>query len=435
MAEKARSEVGTSIMRVGIVHDYLAQAGGAERVIEAMHPVFPQAPIFTSVYDAKATLPCFEEMDVRTSFLQRFKWARSAKWHKLALPLYPLAFESFDFTGYDCLISNTTGFAKGVISGPETCHICYCHTPARFAWRFHEYLAQNGFKNTTRRTLTIMLHFLRNWDYAAAQTRVDYFLANSYNIARRVRKYYGRPSRVLYPPVETNRFTVAENPSADFFLVVSRLLPYKRVDLAIEACNKLGVPLKVVGGGPDLARLQALAGPTVQVLGRLPDEEVVRLMRECKAFLFPGEEDFGISPVEAMASGRPVVAFRGGGALETVIENETGLFFDAPTGDSLAEALERVENLTIDGQRLRHHATRFDTSHFQSRLRRLVDECVTENQLRYNAIAPPFGKDDSPLPPRHLGDGAPPWSGDNHDDLSPNDSHVHRQALLSARGR
>ncbi len=399
-------------MRVGIVHDYLAQAGGAERVVEAMHPVFPDAPIFTSVYDAKATLPCFAEMDVRTSFLQRFGWARSGRWHKFALPLYPLAFESFDFSGYDCLISNTTGFAKGVISGPETCHICYCHTPARFAWRFHEYLAQNGYKNTTRRTLSIMLHFLRNWDYAAAQTRVDFFLANSYNIARRVRKYYGRTSRVLYPPVDTDRFALSEEQPGDYFLVVSRLLPYKRVDIAIEACNKLRVPLKVVGGGADLERLKALAGPTVEVMGRQSDSVVARLMRECKAFIFPGEEDFGIAPVEAMASGRPVVAFRAGGALETVIENETGVFFDAPTADSVADALERVGQLAVDGERLRFHATRFDTRHFQNRLRRLVDECLTEHQLRYNAIAPPYGKDDSPLPPRHIEPRSPLWGGD-----------------------
>ena len=399
-------------MRVGIVHDYLAQSGGAERVIEAMHAMWPDAPIFTSVYDRAATLKSFADMDVRTSFLQRWGWARTAKYHKLALPFFPLAFESFDFAGYDCVISNTTGFAKGVITGPETCHICYCHTPARFAWRSHEYLAQNGYGATKRRVLTILLHFLRNWDYAAAQTRVDYFLANSYNITRRIRKYYGRASRVLYPPVETNRFMLAQRPAADFFLVVSRLLPYKRVDLAIAACNALGVPLKVVGGGPDLARLRSLAGPTVEILGRQPDAEVQRLMRECKAFIFPGEEDFGIAPVEAMASGRPVVAFGAGGALETVIAGETGVFFDEPTVESLAEALEQVGRLSVDGERLRRHATRFDVLHFQARLRLLVDECTSEHRARYATLSPAFGKGDSPLPPRSHEDGMPDWSGD-----------------------
>lgn len=400
-------------MRVGIVHDYLAQSGGAERVIEAMHPVFPHAPIFTSVYDPAATLACFAQMDVRTSFLQKWAWARSAKGHKMALPLYPLAFESFDFAGYDCLVSNTTGFAKGVITGPETCHISYCHTPARFAWRSHEYLSQAGYKPFTRRALTVLIHFLRQWDYAAAQNRVDFFLANSYNIARRVRKYYGRASRVLYPPVETSRFAIAPNPAADFFLVVSRLLPYKRVDIAIEACNRLKVPLKVVGGGPDLERLKAMAGPTVEVLGRQSDAEVVRLMQECKAFLFPGEEDFGIAPVEAMAAGRPVVALRAGGALETVIENRTGVFFDEASGESLAEALERVARLSHSPEQTRSHALRFDTRHFQARLRLLVDESVAEHRARYNSIAPAYGKDDSPLPPRVVGANEPLWDGDS----------------------
>ena len=228
-----------------------------------------------------------------------------------------------------------------------------------------------------------------------------------------MRKYYGRASRVLYPPVETGRFAAVPNPAADYFLIVSRLLPYKRVDLAVQAANKLGVRLKVVGGGADLPRLKALAGSTVEILGRQPDAEVVRLLQNCKAFVFPGEEDFGIAPVEAMASGRPVIAFRAGGALETVVEDETGVFFDAPTADSLADAMRRIDTMPVDGERLRRHALRFDTVHFQNRLRRLVDECVAEHQSRYAAIAPAFGKDDSPLPPRYLGDAAPLWSGDD----------------------
>lgn len=399
-------------MRVGIIHDYLAQAGGAERVIEAMHPVFPDAPIFTSVYDPKSTLACFHGMDIRTSFLQKFKFARSAKWHKLMLPLYPMAFESFDFSGYDVLVSNTTGFAKGVISGPETCHIAYCHTPARFAWRYHEYLAQGNYSKFQRGILPLILHFLRNWDYAAAQTRVDYFLANSYNIARRVRKYYGRSSRVLYPPVETDRFAIASKPQADFFLIVSRMMPYKRIDLAIEACNLMNMPLKVVGTGPDFPRLKAMAGPTVEMLGRQPDAEVVRLMRECKAFLFPGEEDFGIAPVEAMASGRPVVAYRAGGALETVVENQTGLFFDEPNVTSLVDAMRRLERMDVDSAMIRRHAIRFDIRHFQDRLRLLVSECKQEHTLRYGCIAPEFGRDDSPLAPRSMSEHTPIWCGD-----------------------
>lgn len=371
-------------MRVAIIHDYLAQAGGAERVVEAIHGIWPDAPVYTSVYDPQATLPCFREMDVRTSFLQRF--AKGAKFHKFALPFYPAAFEHFDMSGYDLVISNTTSFAKGVITGPETCHICYCHTPARFAWRYHEYVAQGGYGRMTRRVLPFLVHRLRAWDFACAQ-RVDFFLSNSYNIARRVRKFYRRDSEVLYPPVETKRFQVAPTPTADYFLVVSRLLSYKKVDLAVEACNRLGLPLKIVGGGPEAERLKALAGPTVEFTGRLSDQEVVDLFANCRAFIFPGEEDFGIAPLEAMASGRPVVAFRAGGALETVVENKTGVFFDEPTPESLMDALQnRLPTLVVEPQSIRAHAETFDVLVFQARLRALAEKCLAEHRARYSGI-------------------------------------------------
>lgn len=374
-------------MRVAIVHDYLAQAGGAERVIEAMHELWPDAPVYTSIYDAKATLPSFAEMDVRTSFLQRFKVARTARTHKYMLPFFPTAFEHFDMSGYDVVISNTTSFAKGVITGPETCHICYCHTPPRFAWRYHEYVSQGGFSARTQRVLPFMMHWLRNWDLSAAG-RVDYFLSNSFNIARRVQKYYGRTSEVLYPPVDTRRFHIEPNPTSDYFLVVSRLVSYKKVDLAVEACSRLGVKLKVAGGGPDLERLKAMAGPTVEILGRVPDRQVETLFANCKAFLFPGEEDFGIAPLEAMACGRPVVAYRAGGAMETVVDGKTGVFFDQPTAQSLMDALRRLEDLPADPQAIRAHAERFDVLRFQERLKMLVDTKLAENRAKYHALCP-----------------------------------------------
>ncbi len=374
-------------LRVAIVHDYLAQAGGAERVIEAMHELWPDAPIYTSVYDPKATFACFKDMDIRTSFLQRLQMARNAKTHKMMLPLYPAAFEHFDMSGYDVVVSNTTSFAKGVITGPETCHICYCHTPARFAWRYHEYISQGNFSKWQKRVLPFMVHQLRTWDLQAAG-RVDYFLSNSFNIARRVQKYYGRTSDVLYPPVDTRRFHIAENPTADYFLVVSRLVSYKKVDLAVEACTRLGLPLKVAGGGPELERLKGMAGPTVQFLGRVPDGQVEDLFANCRAFLFPGEEDFGIAPLEAMACGRPVVAFRAGGAMETVVENKTGVFFDEPTTESLMDALKRVDDLPIHSERIRAHAETFDTKSFQHRLQAFVDNHVRDHRAFYGRMSP-----------------------------------------------
>jgi len=358
--------------RVALVHDYLAQAGGAERVVVALHQAFPDAPVFTSLYDPDATLPAFRDMDVRTSFLQRVPFLKTARFHKFALPLYPQAFERFDLSGYDVVLSNTTGFAKGVITGPQTCHVCYCHTPARFAWRYAEYVEQAGFGRAARLLLPLVVGRLRRWDYHVAQKRVDYFLANSHNIARRVEKFYERHADVLYPPVETGRFHVEPNPRADYFLVVSRLLAYKRVDLAIEAMTRLGLPLKVVGGGPDAQRLKSLAGPTVEFLGRRSDEEVADLLANCRAFLFPGEEDFGIAPLEAMASGRPVLAFGAGGALETVVDGETGLFFSEPTPESLTEAVRRLDGLCVRPDRIRAHAETFDTAAFVDRVRTLV---------------------------------------------------------------
>ncbi|MBC8102729.1 MAG: glycosyltransferase [Cytophagales bacterium] len=375
-------------MRVAIVHDYLAQAGGAERVVEAMHDVFPDAPIFTSVYDPEHTLPSFKTMDIRTSFLQ--KWAKDSRIHKFALPFYPAAFEQFDMTGFDIVLSSTTGFAKGVITGPDTCHICYCHTPARFAWRYHEYIAQGGYGRATQQILPFLIHRLRAWDYASAQ-RVDYFLVNSHNVARRVRKFYGKTSEVLHPPVTTNRFAVLPSPTADYLLVVSRLVGYKRVDIAVEACARLGIPLKVVGTGPDLPRLKQMAGPQVEFLGRLSDGAVADLLANCRAFLFPGEEDFGIAPLEAMASGRPVIAYGAGGALETVVDGVTGLHFCYATAESLMDAIQRLDGLDLDPARIRAHAARFDVSEFRKTLKETVERCVALHHAAYSHVSPGHG--------------------------------------------
>ena len=372
-------------MRIAIVHDYLAQHGGAERVVEAMHELWPDAPIYTSIYDAEAMPPVYRQMDIRTSFLQNFPLAPTNRHYKKFLPFYPMAFEKLDLRDFDLVLSHTTTFAKGVLTGPKTCHICYCHTPSRFAWRYQEYIEDGKFSRLERRMIIPFIHHLRTWDYVAAQ-RPDYFFANSYNIAQRILKYYGRSSDVLYPPVDTKRFVVSPNPRADYYLVVGRLIPYKRVDLAVQACTKLGLPLKIVGAGPDQDRLKQMAGPTVEFLGRRSDEDVTELLTHCKAFFFPGEEDFGIAPVEAMASGRPVIALKAGGAIETVIEGKTGVFFDSPNVESVIGAIERLDTLVLDPSCIRSHAELFDTSAFHRRLELLVKTRFAEHQERYRTI-------------------------------------------------
>ena len=366
-------------MKTALVHDYLAQAGGAERVAAAFHDLFPDAPLYTSVYDPAATLATFAEMDIRTSFLQRWPFS-SRRFHKLALPYYPSAFERFNFSGFDLVLSSSSSFAKGIITPPETCHICYCHTPSRFVWRQQEYLAQTRSARAASSLISAIVNSMRSWDVESAQ-RVDYFVANSYNVARRIRKYYRRDvAAVIYPPVETSKFQpAAPSEVGSHFLVVSRLLNYKRIDLAIRACTRLSLPLRVVGIGPDIANLKRIAGPTIQFLGRLSDEKVAYELARCKALIFPGEEDFGITPVECMASGRPVIAYGAGGALETVIDKETGLFFSEQTVESLVCTLKEIDFHTFSVEKLQAQAACFDKSVFERQLLALISEAMEEH--------------------------------------------------------
>lgn len=367
-------------MKTALVHDDLVQSGGAERVAAVFHAMYPAAPVYTAIYDPRTTLPAFADADLRTSFLQRTPLA-SRRLHKLALPYFPSAFEEFDFTGYDLVLSSSSRFAKGVITGPETCHICYCHTPARFVWRPHDYLKQSRSARLLAPLMRGMMSKLRAWDLESAQ-RVDYFLANSYNVARRIRKYYRRDAAaVIYPPVETSRYSpVSASEVGDHFLVVSRLIGYKRVDLVIDACNRLGASLRIVGDGPELAALQRNAGPTIRFLGRLSDTQVADEYARCRALVFAGEEDFGLTPLEAMASGRPVVAYGAGGALESVVEGQTGVFFPEQTVDALASALVQVGQMSWNPDVLRAHAMRFDLTVFQRRLREFIAIALAEQR-------------------------------------------------------
>ena len=366
-----------------LIHDYLAQAGGAERAVAALHDLFPAAPLYTSVYDPKATLACFSQMDVRTSFLQR-SLLSSRRLHKFALGLYPLAFEQFDLTNYALVISSSSSFAKGVITSPETCHICYCYTPARFAWRQHEYLTQSRLTRLLTPWMCGMISSLRHWDFDSAQ-RVDYFVAISHNVAGRIRKYYRREAdAVIYPPVETQRFTPAPaNEIGDHYLVVSRLVGYKRIDLAIEACNRLRLPLRIAGTGPEHRSLRRLAGPTIQFLGRLSDAQVAHEYARCRALIFPGEEDFGLTPVECMASGRPVVAYGRGGALETVTAGKTGVFFEEQTPEAVIKAIQEVAEMTVVPEMLQAEAFRFDTSVFARQMSDFVNRTLDHHHSLY----------------------------------------------------
>ncbi|MCL4509259.1 MAG: glycosyltransferase [Chloroflexi bacterium] len=357
-------------LRVALVHDYLNQMGGAEQVLEVFHTLFPSAPIFVSVFDRKVMPPAFRDMDIRTSFMQRIS-PRTSVAYKL-LPLFPLAFERFDLREYDLVLSSTTTFAKGVLTRPHTCHVCYCNTPFRYLWMYQEYVENQRVSRPVEALLSALATPLRVWDFAAAQ-RVDYFLAGSRNAARRIKKFYRRESSVLHSPVDVQSMPLGRN-SGEYYLLAGRHQAYKRMDLAIAACNTLHLPLIVTNEGPETARLKALAGPTVQFTGRLTHSELRQVFAGARALLWPGEEDYGIAPVEAMGAGRPVIAIKRGGVCETVIAGQTGVFFEKQTVESLVEALRNFEMLSFDPQRIRAHAMQFDESVFKQRLLALLGD-------------------------------------------------------------
>ncbi len=364
-------------MRVAIVHDWLNQMGGAENVLEVLVDMFPDAPIYTSIYAPDRVSPTYRGWDIRTSWLNHLPGI--AAHHQLYLPLYPLAFESFDLSDYDLVISNKSGFAHSVITPPHTVHICYCLTPTRWLWQYESYRQREGIGRLTNALLQPILTWQRVFDRLAAD-RVDHFVAISREVQARIRKFYRRQSTVIHPPVDTRRFVPGSGPPGDYFLVVSRLIPYKRVDLAVAACTRLGLPLVVVGEGRDRPALERMAGPTVRFLGRVSTEEIVRLMQGCRAFLFPGLEDFGIAPVEAMACGRPVIAYAGGGVLDTVVPGVTGEFFHEQSVDALAQVLSDFDPARYDPAACRARAEEFDTEVFKHKLLAFVERVMSSEK-------------------------------------------------------
>ncbi|MEF3275306.1 MAG: glycosyltransferase [Chloroflexus sp.] len=358
-------------MRVALVHDYLNQYGGAERVLEALHELFPTAPIYTSIFDP-ATMPAtYRTWDIRTSFMQRLPAWRTQ--FRRYVALYPTAFERFDLNGYDLIISSSSAFAKGIIPRPGALHICYCHTPMRFAWRTDDYVAREQINGVQAKLLPFVLNYLRIWDTVSAN-RVDLFVANSREVAGRIARYYRRPAIVIPPPIDLPPYE--PRPPEDFYLAGGRLIPYKRLELAIEAFNHLRLPLKIFGDGRDRARLERMAGPNIEFLGWIDEATRLDLFARCRAFIFPGEEDFGITPLEVLAVGRPVIAYAAGGALETLIEGVTGRFFCQPTAAALAAAVALSRTDTVDSLALRRHAEKFSRERFLTAMQSFINEAL-----------------------------------------------------------
>ncbi len=338
--------------KIALVHDYFVQMGGAERVAEAMHDSFPSAPMYTTVALPKGLPNGLRTADIRTSPLQNLPSLERRFRHYFML--YPFAVENFDLSEYDLIFSSSSGYAKGVRRRRNAIHVCYCHTPMRWVWRYDDYVAREGFGGAARAALPYLLWGLRKWDLRASR-QPNYYIANSRLVAQRIKKIYGREAFVIPPPIDVQRFQMA-NEVDDYYLVLSRLMPYKRIDLAIEACKRTNRRLVIIGDGPDRQRLEEIADDRIEFLGRQPDKIVNYYAARCQALLFPGEEDFGMVPLEVNAAGRPVIAYRGGGALETVVENVTGVFFDQQNGHSLAEAIEKFEGLSWRQETLRQHA-------------------------------------------------------------------------------
>ena len=362
-------------MPTALVHDYLNQRGGAERVFAHFAREWPDAPVYTALYDERAVGDLVPPERVRTSFLQRFPLRD--KLFRAYAPLYPRAIESFDLSAFDLVVSSTTAWAKGVIIRPDAVHVCYINTVSRFVFDEARYVGGFGLSALARP----LISRLAAWDVRAAQ-RPTRFIANSRNVADRVRRWYGRDADVLPCPVDVDRFTPGAG-NGGYYVVVSRLLPYKRIDLAIAACALAGVPLHVAGAGPDEKRLKQRAlGTSTTFHGSIDDAARNALVGNARAAILPGEEDFGLVPLEAAAAGRPTIAYGAGGALETIVENETGAFFGEPTPRALADAIRAFDPARYDPARLRAHAERFRPERFLARLRAIVEETSADRASR-----------------------------------------------------
>jgi glycosyltransferase involved in cell wall biosynthesis len=352
-------------MRIAVVHDYFTQLGGAEKVAEQLYRMLPDPSLFATIAFRDCMPGQLREMDVRTSWMQGLP--KIEKYYRLYFLLYPFAVGALDLSEYDLVLSSSSGYAKGVQTGRDAVHVCYCHTPMRWVWSFDNYARRESFGFGPRALLPALIRGLKQWDVGASR-QPDHFVANSRVVAERIRQAYDRSAEVIHPPIDIDRFHHIDE-QEDYYVVLARLISYKRIDLAVRACSERRKKLIVIGDGPDRKSLEAMAGPSVTFLGRASDADVEYFVSHCRALLFPGEEDFGMAPLEVAAAGRPTIAYRAGGALETIIENMTGLFFDRQTPEDLGDAIERFERHEWSPEVLRRHSEGFSIEVFRNRFR------------------------------------------------------------------
>lgn len=359
-------------MRVAIVADWLTNMGGAEKVIEMFLDLYPDADIFTTVYNPEKMSERFINKDIKTSFLQYIPWARK-RWQNF-LPLLPVAIETLDLKDYDLVLSSSSSVAHGAITGKDTLHICYCHNPMRYAWDgCHEYIEKSSYNRFMKFVIPFFINLIRLWDFYASD-RPDYYIANSEFVKNRISKYFRQKSKVIYPPVDTSLFTPAEDTKlGDYYVLLGRLVHFKKADLVVRVFSKLGLSLKVIGTGPEEEYLKSIAGPSIDFLGSRSDQDVAGLLRRCQALVFPQEEDFGITPLEAMASGRPVIAYKAGGALETVVEGITGTFFQEQTEECLMDVIRDFDAHAYNKELIRKQAEKFSKQRFKKELKAYID--------------------------------------------------------------
>lgn len=355
-------------MKVAIVHDFLLKLGGAERVVKALADMFPKAPIYTLLYDENAVGSVFPKERIKTSFLQNYpKFLR--KRNRFLVHQMPRAIEELDLDGYDLVISSSTAFSHGLITSLKTKHLCYCHSPMRYAWDWaNEYREENNLHGLRGLLYAPLIKYLREWDRIASD-RPDEYIANSGTVQQRLKKYYDAESEIIYPPVDVERFRARDH-SENYFLIVSTLTPYKKIDLAVQLFNKIGRKLVIIGDGPHQKYLENIAGENIEFLGFKDDKTVKEYMENCRAFIFPGEEDFGITPVEAMACGKPVLAYGKGGLTESVISGKTGEFFFEPNVESMEDGLARLmyNEKFYKPKTIRAHAFLFSREVFEKKL-------------------------------------------------------------------